>query len=206
LRIESKINSMLLSYDARLNAFLEDYGDRGRAVLEAALRRAEELSAYGNNSLGDFDYRGVKENLEKMGERANPSTLLGVMERKYGLIETSYKSSKQHWWRFYDFSAIAKALRGVEEGDEDKKIVLAMYASLEPKKLLGSLKKISSKPRLDHADKVLFRKIAFDDLDKVGEVLNKMMERESEFKEEIGILKEIIRMAEEISIKLIREQ
>lgn len=205
---ETKASSLIVSYNARLKAFLEDYGDKGRKVLEAALRRAEELSSSGENTMGDFDYKGLKAHLERMGERMNPSPILNIMEKKYGLIETSYRSSKQHWWRFYDYIAVEKELKQEEgeEEDESKKIIIAMYASLEPKKMMEQMKKIMMKTRLDYADKMLFRKIAFEDLPKVEEVLKKMIERESEFEEEIRVLREIVRLAGEISIKLIRER
>jgi hypothetical protein len=203
---EIKTSSLVISYQARLKAFLTDYGERGRKVILAALKRAEELSSSGENSLGDFDYRGVKNILEKDGERINPSTFLSIMEKKYALIETSYKSSKQHWWRFFDYLVVKKELMSSEAGDDSKKIVLAMYASLEPMKILESLEKISIKQRLDYADKLLFKKIAFEDLPKIEEVLKRMVERESEFEREIGVLREIVKLAGEISIKLIRER
>lgn len=208
MAIEEEDRPIVISLNARLRSFLNDYGEKGKIVLQAAVMRAKEVYSNGENSLGDFDYKGLKKFLESMGYEYNPKAILTVMERKYGLIETSYRSSKQHWWRFYDFSAIERELNLSEklEEDDSRRIIKAMYASLEPMRMVDILKKLAIKSRLDYADKKLFRKIAFEDLIHVEEVLRRMTERESEFQDEIRMLKDILRLTEEISIKLIRER
>ncbi|MEM3837763.1 MAG: hypothetical protein QXM14_00775 [Fervidicoccaceae archaeon] len=210
MKEEERGETLAVDFSSRLKSFISEYGEKGKKVLKAALIRAREVQNSEENVLGDFDFRGVRKILEKSGEQYNPGTILGIMEKKYGIIETSYKSSKQHWWRFYDIYTVERELgsdeKDQEEEEDSYKIIMAMYASLEPKRLLESLRRLSTKPKLDYVDKKLFKKVAFEELPLVEEVLKKMGEMEGKFAEQIKILKEIVRIAEEISIKLIKEQ
>ena len=90
----------------RLLEFLANYGERGLAVVRAAVEAALAGRGSPGVRLGDFSYREVVARLRSWGLDYNPSMLLRILERDYGVIETTYRSSNQHWWRFLDLNAV----------------------------------------------------------------------------------------------------
>jgi len=76
--------------EALISDFIYRYGERGRAVLEAIVRASQKLAKDAVTPLpGDFDYRSVVEELGIMGYSYNPSPLLRILEKEYGLIKTT---------------------------------------------------------------------------------------------------------------------
>lgn len=100
----------------RVLEFLARYGERGYAVLRAAVEATLGSNGRHGVRLGDFNYREVVAKLRSYGLEYNPSNLLSILEREYAVIETSYKSSNQHWWRFLDLEAVIEALDEYERG------------------------------------------------------------------------------------------
>jgi len=155
--------------------------------------------------------------LRAWGIEYNPSMLLRSLERDYGVIETSYKSSSQHWWRFIDIDAVAEALEMYEKGyntaleaeedvgPEDPELTLLLFqiASLNPHGVLEKLQKLASKPRLTSADYAVLRSLAFNELPAIVEVLRRAEEIGYEG-EEVSTLREVLRLASELAARLLR--
>ncbi len=201
----------------RVLEFLAEYGEKGYAVLRAA---AESALSAGQRSvrLGDFSYREVVARLRAWGIEYNPSMLLRVLERDYGVIETSYRSSSQHWWRFIDLDATLEALELYEKGvnpteegegdtglDEDPEVALLrlQIASLNPYSLLEKLEKLNAKPRLTPADYAVLRSIAFNDLPAAVELVRRAEELGYEG-EEVQALRRLLNVAARLASKLLR--
>jgi len=103
----------------RVLEFLARYGEKGFYVLKAAVEACiEGRSARRGVRLGDFSYREVAARLREYGLEYNPSNLLSLLEREYAVIETTYRSSGQHWWRFIDLDAVIEALDAYERGSQ----------------------------------------------------------------------------------------
>ncbi len=189
---------------ARVREFLERYGDKGLVVLRAAIETA--LSSYGGR-YGDFSYKSLVLRLRSMGVEYNPSNLLRILERNYGLIEKSFSSSNQTWYRFIDLDAVREAIdeyMGLQSPSDDPEIRLLRikYRSLQPDKLLSILKSLYRKPRLNKYDVSLFRELAFKELDLVADLLNKMLRYEDLFSNEISLLNEILVYADYVASKI----
>ncbi len=199
----SKLN-LLGSVEQRVKIALAEYGEKAEKVLRAAIERCRELEESGVARLGDFDYRGIKRKLAEMSFKYNPSLLLRVLEREYMIIETSYRSSNQHWWVFVDREAVERALGEEKQYDDSPEITLlrTQYKVLQPKKLLDTLIELSSKRKLSEMDKRMLRKIVFDDLNLVVELLKKMRDLEDVFQEEISVLGRIISVASKVADRL----
>jgi len=191
---------------ARAKEFLEEYGERAALVLKAALQVADEYRASGKNALGDFDYKGVVKKLKLMGVDYKPSLLLSKMEKEYGLIETTYKSGNQHWWRFVDEEAVREALEEDEELEDPKLVMLKVQASaLELDKLKEKLKLLMSKKKLSASDKKWFRTFAFETLPLVVKIAQEVVEEgyeDPELLESVRVLKLALRVARKLKAKV----
>jgi len=191
---------------ARAKEFLEEYGERAALVLKAALQVTDEYRASGKNTLGDFDYKGVVKKLKLMGVDYKPSLLLSKMEKEYGLIETTYKSGNQHWWRFVDEEAVREALEEDEELEDPKLVMLKVQASaLELDKLKEKLKLLSSKKRLSASDKKWFKNFAFETLPLVVKIAQEVVEEgyeDPELLESVRVLKLALRVARKLKAKV----
>ncbi|AFH43366.1 hypothetical protein FFONT_1378 [Fervidicoccus fontis Kam940] len=211
--IEQEEKTVVGSVYDRVKMLLLNYGSKAEEVMLAALKRAEELDANGNGfRFGDFDFKGLKEKLTEMEVKYNPNILLRIMERDYLIIETTYKSGNQHWWNFTDRKAVESILLSSgkssrEKSGEDLKYISikAMYASLEPGKLLEALESISRKRRLDDIDKRLFKKIVFEEMKNIVSLIESMKEMESRFEGELKVLYRIVDLIDSLSNKLIKE-
>ncbi len=200
----------------RVLEFLANYGERGLAVLRAAVEAASAPRRRGVR-LGDFSHREVVEKLRSWGISYNPSTLLRILERDYGVVETSYRSSGQHWYRFIDLDAVVEALdayeRGVDAGGEEDpvegeldpevELLLVQIASLDPHGLLERLRRLLRRPRLGRAELAAFRRMAFDELEAAARLLRRAEELGYEGPE-VELLREALAAARRLALRLLR--
>jgi len=208
----------------RVLEFLARHGEKGYAVLRAAVEATLSSSGSRGVRLGDFSYKEVVAKLRTYGLDYNPANLLAQLEKSYAIIETTYKSSGQHWWRFIDIDAVIEALeeyeRGrvvnesvmVEEGewggqeptidDPQVEVIRAQIAALDLDNLVRMLRMLSSKPRLTPQDRKLFARIAFNELELVATVLEKARSYPDVFEEEIKMLENVLRLASLVARKL----
>ncbi len=188
----------------RVVDFLNNYKDKGFIVLKTALDIAIDPGI--DHRLGDFSFKLLVLRLQSRGISYDPRNILRILERNYGLIEKSYDSRRQKWWRFVDLEETRRALYEYYSGgslDEPRlRLLLLKYKSLEPKKLLDTLRRLSSKEILTSVDKRVFRRLVFDELERIIDILESMMEYEDIFQNEIRVLNEILEMAEIVAGKL----
>jgi hypothetical protein len=198
----------------RVLEFLANYGERGLAVLKAATEAAVAGRRSRGVRLGDFNYREVVARLRSWGLSYNPSMLLRILERDYGIIETSYRSSTQHWWNFIDVEAVLNAIEEYEKGvsptgsedsdlDPEAELVRAQIAALGVDELIDTLRKLALKPSLTRYDRALFRRLAFNELEAAVKLLHRA---EQLGLEEAELLREALSLASKIARKLLREQ
>jgi len=189
-----------------LEGFLAKYGERGYAVLKAILEEARKPVR--GPQLGDFSFKGVKARLASYGIDYNPSLLLAKLEREYGVIETSYKSGGQHWWRIVDRRAIEEAVREWEGGGEGEeldpraRVLRIQFYSLEPEALLTALARMERQSRLTRRDKLLLRRVAFEVLPLIARFLEEAYEFRDELEGEVELAEEIIAVAERVMERL----
>ncbi len=209
-----KTNS-ISTLEARILEFLVEYGERAYAVLRAALDSYFSSKSTNIFRLGDFSYREVTARLRSWGISYNPSMLLRILERDYGVIETSYRSNTQHWWKFVDVDAVIHALErytSKSESIEDSEIenledpevalIITQIASLNPFELYDKLRKIAKKDRLTKIDILFLRKIAFNEIELITSIL-KRAEKIGYESDEIEILKSILSLVYTLSKKLL---
>ncbi len=193
--------------EARAREFLEKYGERGEMVLRAALDVAEAYRRKGKAVLGDFDFKGVVKRLKHYGLEYNPSPLLSKLEKEYALIETSYKSSNQHWWKFVDEEAIRLALN--EEEDEEEidpqvAVLKVQVAALELSDIKEKLAKVLSKGKMSIAERKWFKNFAFETLPLIAKVAEKVLEEgyeDPELLEAVEVLKLAMKVSRLVKVK-----
>ncbi len=189
-----------------LEGFLAKYGERGYAVLKAIIDEARKPVK--GPQLGDFSYKGVKARLASYGLDYNPSLLLAKLEKEYGVIETSYKSGGQHWWRIIDYKAIEEAVRewegvdGEEELDPRARVLRIQFYSLEPEKLATMLARMERQARLSRRDRTLLRRIAFEVLPLIARFLEEAEEYRDELEYEVELAEDILAAAERVMTRL----
>ncbi|MEZ0394411.1 MAG: hypothetical protein ABWK00_05160 [Desulfurococcaceae archaeon] len=188
---------------AALREFLAKYGERAELVLRIAFEVSTDPNV--DHRLGDFSYKHLVARLLSMGISYNPANLLRIMERDYGIIDKSYVSSNQTWWRFVDQDAVREALSGGAWDDPKISVILVKYRSLEPLSMLEALRRLYSKQRLSDADRKFLKRLAFEELPLVIQVMGEMEEHEEAFSAELKILREIVGLAEKVSAKLSRQ-
>ncbi len=176
------------------------FGERLCIVLEAALAIAKRNRVLNVNSLGDFDYRSLAEELNKRGYRYNPSQLLRALEREYGVLETTYHSGSQHWYKFVDQEAVEQfinEIKGISEVLEEPEVIAikVQIRSLGLRTWLEQLKRWSIKPRLTRSDRKKFQEFAFRVLPRIVKILKRAEEFEDLMMSEIEILKEVLELA-----------
>ncbi|MCE4622619.1 MAG: hypothetical protein F7B19_04825 [Desulfurococcales archaeon] len=186
-----------------VDEFIAKYGERGYLVLKAILEAARK----GRRpfSLGDFNYKDVKIALKAMGIDYNPAPLLSKLEKEYGVIETSYKSSNQHWWRILDrelIEAVVREWEGKPEPDpEDPRVRMLriQFYSLSPHEILDLLTRLSKRKRLTSMERAKLKKIAFEELPLLVDFIEKASsEYPDELSEEIAVAESILELFEEI--------
>jgi len=182
--------------------FIAVYGERGYYVLKAILEASRDL--VGRARLGDFDYKSVKRKLREYGLDYNPSLLLSRLEKEYGLIETTYRSGGQHWWRITDLDSIEEAVAEYEgrpparssASDPRIRLLRVQFYSLDPTRLLARLERLSR--RRSPESLRLLREIAFRELPYVVEFISRAEELgvEDELSAEIDLARRILEAAE----------
>ncbi|BDC18115.1 hypothetical protein [Acidianus sp. HS-5] len=177
------------------------FGDRCKAILKVAISIAESND---KKELGDFDYKTLVEKLQGDGFDKDPKMILRALERDYGIIETSYRSANQHWWRFIDIEGVKDAI-GDSVEDPEIQLIKIQANSLNLAELERKLRFMLNKSTLSDVDKALFRKIAFEELNYVMEVYRKasMYEETYDIVERIKI---ILNLAAKVSSKIGKTQ
>jgi hypothetical protein len=194
--------------------FLARYGEKGYAVLRALLDAYySSAGASPGVRLGDVSYREVAARLRERGLSYNPSMLLRVLEREYGLIETSYQSRNQHWWRIPEPEALEEALEEYEAGsspdpgpgeealDPEVELFRLQVASLDPAGLIERLDRLLAKPRLTRADAAELRRLAFGEMELVARLLRRAEELGYEGPE-VELLREAMLKASRLARRL----
>ncbi|MDT7900703.1 MAG: hypothetical protein RRE78_02190 [Acidianus sp.] len=173
------------------------FGDRCKLILKAAISIAESND---KKELGDFDYKTLVEKLQEAGLDKDPKMILRALERDYGIIETTYKSANQHWWRFINIEEVKEAI-GDEIEDPEIQLIKIQANSLNLTELERKLRFMLNKPVLSEVDRALFKKIAFEELNYVMEVYRKasMYEETYDIAEKV---KSILTLATRVSMKI----
>ncbi|MEM0379956.1 MAG: hypothetical protein QW607_00585 [Desulfurococcaceae archaeon] len=188
----------------RVIDFLNKYGDKGYIVLKTIIDISNDPEI--DHRLGDFSYKHLVFKLRKIGIDYNPHNIIRILEKEYGLIEKTYLSTTQKWWRLVDPETIRKTIleygNGVDLEDPDLKLLVIKYRSIEPLNILNNLRRLVIKDKLSNSEKEFFRKIVFNELDTIVDLINKMQQYEEVFREELKILKEIISLSERVSMKI----
>ncbi len=187
-----------------LAEFVARYGEKGYIVLKAIIEAARRTRA--PHALGDFSYRDLKRILKEMGVDYNPSPLLVRLEREYGVIETSYRSSNQHWWNIIDRYSIEEVLReweGRPEPDpEDPRVRMLriQFYSLDPQSLLDTLTRLSRRYRMSAVERDRLRRFAFHELPLLVEFLERAKaDYPDELADEIAMAESILELAEMVT-------
>ena len=167
---------MIGSVRDRTLEFLLKFGEKGKQTLIAALEFSYENE---RTELGDFSYKGVVEKLAEKGYNFDPKMILRALEKDFGIIETTYKSSNQHWWKFIDREQVESIINESKE-EEDPKIELIKikFYALEPQKIEKRLELMSKKQILTEVDKKTFRLMVFDELAKLTEIYEEASQHE----------------------------
>jgi len=187
----------------RIRLFLEKFGEKGLMVLKAAYEVSQDPNI--DHRLGDFSFKHLVLKLSATGFTYNPSNLLRILEKEYGVVEKSYSSSNQTWWRFVDIEAVRSIISeyfGVPLEDPKLKALMIKYKSFEPRNTLEMLRRLALKDSLSASDKELFRNFVFSDLDKIVELVREMEKYEEVFMSELSVLREILNLADLVSNKL----
>ncbi len=190
-----------------LEEFLARHGVKAYVVLKALLDVSSESGNKSRIRLGDFDFKSVKKKLAEYGVDYNPALLLRSLEREYGIIETSYKSSNQHWWIFVDRDSVERVVaefEGAEPEPEDPEIELLkiQIASIEPESLIRRLENLLHKQNLSITDKELFRSMVFNELELVTRLLKKASQYPEALSRDVEVLSKIIKLAHQVADRL----
>jgi len=182
--------------DRTLEAILK-YGDKARIILRSAITIYDER---GNQELGDFDYKTLIAELQREGYSGDPKMILRALERDFGIIETSYKSANQHWWKFIDVNEVKSV---IDDNNDDPEITLIKIQanSLDLDNIQKRLEFMLRKTKLSDVDKALFKKIAFDDLNYLIDVYKKA-ESYEETQYIVDRIKRILILASKVSVKI----
>lgn len=185
--------------DRTLEALLK-YGDKAKYILKAAIDVYERNE---NKELGDFSYKQLIQRLEEMGVNYDPRMILRALEKDYGIIETTYKSANQHWWKFIDIEQTKLAIYGEDkEADEPEiSLVIIQYNSLNIKEIEKKLMFLIRKPKLFDIDRKIFAEFAFETLP----LIVKLYYKASQYEETYEIaerLRKIISLAKRVSMRL----
>lgn len=187
----------------RIKNFLQAYGERGLIVLKTAYEIATDPEV--DHRLGDFSYKHVVSRLLSAGYNYNPANLLNIMEKRFGIIERTYSSHNQTWWQFTDISSVREVLREQIAGsspDPRVRLLLVKYKSLEPSRIYNTLRNLSAKERFTEHDKAVFRKIVFEDLDRLTAILSEMENYAELFSGEIKMIQQILWLSEVVADKM----
>jgi len=169
---------------------LYKYGEKAYLVLKTAYELYSVNAVDGRKVLGDFDFKSLVSKLREKGFNYNPNQLLRIMERDFGIIETTYKSSNQRWWRFTDPSVISKAL-DIYEGkyedslDSDPEVTLLklQVEVVDIDNILNFISELSVKNSLSVSDKSKLKQMLFNDIPIVVKLFKETQNYENFFKD-----------------------
>lgn len=184
---------------------LSRYGGRAYYVLRAAVEVTEENRRLGLSKLGDFDYRSLVAKLRSWGIEYNPSNLLKILEREYGVVKTVYRSSNQRWWVFTDITSVKLALsegRDEASGDPDEELLSIQIAVLNVDKIITDLTSILSKEKITSLDERRLREIVLGELPPVVEVYKKALSYGEKFSEFVGKVGRALELAKRAALLL----
>ncbi len=177
----------------RLTEALLKY-EKASIILRVALSIVEER---GRGQVGDFDYKTLTSKLLELGYDFEPKMILRALERDFGIIETSYKSSNQHWWRFIDLESVRDSL---DQGEEDPEIVLirTQATSLGLEDIERKLQLLLQRGIRSDVDRAMFKRLAFEDLPLLLDVYKRSVQYE-ETKDISTRIKKILTLASRIA-------
>jgi len=191
-----------------VSEFLLRYGEKAFHVLKMALEVSEEYSVSGKYTPGDFDTKGLVRKLREKGIRYNPTQLLRVMEREYGIIETTYRTSTQHWWSFVNKEAVIEALRIYEGGEDDviddpELMVLDLQVKIvDINRILSELKRLRAKVKLTLRDKERLMDIIINELPNIASIVKNALKYSERYKDFILKFKLLIKLANDVIVKM----
>lgn len=189
---------------SRVIDFLNKYGDKGYIVLKTIIELTNDPEI--DHRLGDFSYKHLVLKLRRIGIDYSPHNMIRILEKEYGLIEKTYISTTQKWWRLVDPETIRNTILEHSSGysleEPGLKLLVIKYRSIEPIYILNTLRRLVVKDKLNSSDKEFFKKIVFNELETIIDLHNKMQQYEEVFREELKILREIINLAERVSLKI----
>lgn len=204
--MSENINVTSIGVQELIDDFLARYGEKGRAVLLAAVEAMIEIQRRNEyTKLGDFDYKTLKEMLERLGGGVNPTNYLRALEREYGIVNQTYRSTRQQWWSFANKEAILSWYErqvGKPSDDPVVKVLVVKYRVLKPEEKLSRLEALSRKPSLSLVEQKEIMDFVFNELDKVLLVLNEIKKYGDVFRNEVNVLSRIIDLAYQLSSKI----
>jgi hypothetical protein len=206
VQLSENINVTSIGVQELIDDFLARYGEKGRAVLLAAVEAMIEIQRRSEYTrLGDFDYKTLKEMLERLGGGVNPTNYLRALEREYGIVNQTYRSTRQQWWSFSNKEAILSWYErqvGKPSDDPVVKVLVVKYRVLKPEEKLSRLEALSRKPSLSLVEQKEIMDFVFNELDKVLLVLNEIKKYGDVFRNEVNVLSRIIDLAYQLSSKI----
>ncbi len=206
VQLSENINVTSIGVQELIDDFLARYGEKGRAVLLAAVEAMIEIQRRSEYTrLGDFDYKTLKEMLERLGGGVNPTNYLRALEREYGIVNQTYRSTRQQWWSFANKEAILSWYErqvGKPSDDPVVKVLVVKYRVLKPEEKLSRLEALSRKPSLSLVEQKEIMDFVFNELDKVLLVLNEIKKYGDVFRNEVNVLLRIIDLAYQLSSRI----
>jgi hypothetical protein len=206
VQLSENINVTSIGVQELIDDFFARYGEKGRAVLLAAVEAMIEIQRRNEYTrLGDFDYKTLKEMLERLGGGVNPTNYLRALEREYGIVNQTYRSTRQQWWSFANKEAILSWYErqvGKHSDDPVVKVLVVKYRVLKPEEKLSRLEALSRKPSLSLVEQKEIMDFVFNELDKVLLVLNEIKKYGDVFRNEVNVLSRIIDLAYQLSSKI----
>lgn len=180
-----------------LRIFVAEHGERARMLLRFIL----EESSRSREGLGDFSFKDIKERFKAAGIEYNPSPLLAKLEREIGIIETTYRSTTQRWWRVIDRDSIEEALGGERELSLRARVLRAQFYSLRPRELMDLLERAKGR-QIGEAERARLRKAAFEELPLLLRVVEEARAsgEEEALADEIRLAETLIKLFEEVIV------
>lgn len=188
--------------EALISDFIYRYGERGRAVLEAIVRASQRLAKDAVTPLpGDFDYRSVVEELGIMGYSYNPSPLLRILEKEYGLIKTTLHTSGQRWYVLSNREALEEYVERLRNGGEEDPEALVIRLQLEAlriEEISKILKSLAGKKRWSDTDYRKLYDISFRKMPKLLRIYRKIQDDPERWGTYIRDIEEVFALAKKL--------
>ena len=173
---------------------LSRYREKAEAVLKAAVRLAARNRERGA-SPGDFEFRELVRELREAGIEYNPSSLLTRLERDYGIIERTLRTSTQKWWMFRSLEEVVMALKDfsseggeVDEVSDPEEALLALKVRLvDIDSTISRLKALAQRGRLGRREREELKKIVMNELTEAVKVLKEVEEYGAERFADFGV-------------------